>query len=189
VALKFYDFLVPTQRRDFSTALIEVVSYSLMNWVLFASLFAVRKAANPTALGFRSEVALLAFLFGTPSFLALMFYYIKTWRWVRRLFRPVGIRITDPAPTAWDHFFREGLSCYIIFHLKSKEMIGASYDKDSFATTYPDIQEIYVEELWVIDPVTREFIKPANNTKGVIIKLDDCDYIEMYVRPPAEVKP
>jgi len=87
------------------------------------------------------------------------------------LFRPIGIRVTDPAPTAWDHFFRDGLACHIVFHLKSKDIIGAAYGKDSFATTYPDIQEIYVEELWVIDPVTRAFIKPANNTKGAIIKL------------------
>jgi len=67
VAIKFYDFLVPTQRRDFGAALIEIVSYSLLNWVLFAGFFAIRKATTPTALEFRSGIALLMYLFGTPS--------------------------------------------------------------------------------------------------------------------------
>jgi len=170
------------------------VSYSLVDWVLFASLLSVR-AATPTALRFDSGLALLAYLFVIPSLLALTIYYVKSWRWVHRLFGRIGIRVTDPAPTAWDHFFRDGLGCYIVFHLTSKEVIGAACGAESFATAYPDIQEIYVEQLWVIDPETRRFIKPVANTKGAIIKLDDCDYIEMFVTSPesaaqlGEVKP
>lgn len=187
MALKFYDFLVPTQRRDFSAALIEIVSYSLLNWVLFAGLFAIRRAAAPTSLEFGSGIALIAYLFGTPVALTLLIYYLRTWRWVRSLFAPLGIRITNPSPTAWDHFFQEGLSCYIVFHLKSKEILGAAFHKSSFATAYPDTQQIYVEQLWVIDPTTRQFIQPIANTKGAIIKLDDCDYIEMFATQTEQV--
>lgn len=43
------------------------------------------------------------------------------------------------------------------------------------------MQQIYVEQLWVIDPTTRRFIHPIANSRGAIIKLDDCDYIEMFM--------
>ncbi len=189
MALKFYDIFVPTQRRDFGAALIEIVSYSLMNWALFARFFTVRNATTPAALEFRSGAVLLVYLFVTPVLLALIVYYAKTWDRLRAALAHVGLRVLAPAPTAWDHFFEEGLSCYIIFHLKSKDILGAVFHKDSFATAYPDIQQVYVEQLWVIDPATRRFIQPVANSKGAIIKLDDCDYIEMFAAQPAQVNP
>jgi len=126
----------------------------------------------------------MMYLFGAPVLLALVIYYMKASRKLRSLLTRLNIRITDPSPTAFDHFFQEGLSCYIVFHLKSKETLGATFHKNSFATAYPDTQQIYVEQLWVIDPVTRHFIQPMTNTKGAIIKLDDCDYIEMFTTQP-----
>jgi len=126
VALKFYDFLVPTQRRDFGAALIEIVSYSLTNWVLFSNILAVRNAATPTTLQFGSGIALMMYLFGAPVLLALVIYYMKASRKLRSLLTRLNIRITDPSPTAFDHFFQEGLSCYIVFHLKSKETLGGT---------------------------------------------------------------
>ena len=35
VAIKTFDLLIPTQRRDFGVELVQLVSYSLFNWVLF----------------------------------------------------------------------------------------------------------------------------------------------------------
>jgi len=86
----------------------------------------------------------------------------------------------NPIPTAWDEFFLEERACYILFHLKSKEVIGGAFGQSSAATLSPGSQQIYVERIWVVDPETKEFIQEESRTMGGIIKIEDCDYIEMF---------
>lgn len=185
VAVKAFDLLIPSERRDFGAELIQLVSYSLFNWVLFARLLTISKAMNPAELEFGSLAARIGYVFVCPVILALIAYYLRSSQILRRLLTRLRIHLVDPMPTAWDHFFKSGQSCYIIFHLKSKDIIGAAFHGRSFATAYPDLQEIYVEELWVVDAVTRRFVQRVTNTKGAIIKMDDCDYIEMYATEPS----
>jgi len=86
VAIKIYDLLIPTERRDFGAALIEVVSYSLFNWVLFASLLTVHNATDPSVLDFRSWGAFgswgarIVYVFLSPAVLALLVYYLRNTR-------------------------------------------------------------------------------------------------------------
>jgi len=187
-AIKVYDLLIPTERRDFGAALIELVSYSLFNWVLFAWLLSIHNAANPGVLEFSSGLVRIVYVFITPAALALLIYFLRSTGWIRRALRRLHVNVVSPMPTAWDEFFSRGEGCYIVFHLKSQEVVGARFDTRSFATTYPGPQELYVEELWVIDAATRQFIKPVANTKGVIIKLDDCDFMEMFAGTPPQLQ-
>ncbi|MGH2345135.1 MAG: DUF6338 family protein [Chloroflexota bacterium] len=184
VAIKVFDLLIPTERRDFGAALIEVVSYSLTNWVLFAWLLAEHDSTNPAVLDFSSGFRRIVYVFFTPAVLALLVYFLRNTGGVRRALRKVGVNVLSPMPTAWDAFFSRRDASYIVFHLKSKELVGALFDRQSFSTAWPGPQEVYVEQLWVINPVTRQFIKPVANTKGAIIKLDDCDFIEMFAGTP-----
>ena len=74
----------------------------------------------------------------------------------------------------------EERACYILFHLKSKEVVGGAFGKSSAATLSPGSQQIYVERIWVVDSETKEFIQEESRTMGGIIKIEDCDYIEMF---------
>jgi|GEM_PF-1983001 len=192
VAVKVYDLLIPTERRDFGASLIEVVSYSLFNWVLFAWLLTVHDAADPSVLDFGgSWWARIAYVFVSPALLALLVYAFR-----RRQFGPVNwaldrlhVSIVHPMPTAWDEFISRREPCFMLFHLKSKDLVGARFSTDSFATTWPGPQQVYVEELWIVNPNTRAFVRRAPNTKGAIIKLEDCDFVEMYTGQPLRPLP
>ena len=162
VAIRAYDLLIPAERRDFGAALIEVVSHSLLNWVLFAPLLAVPNATNPGVLEFGSALARFGYVFVAPVVLAIATYYFRTARprILRRLLKILRINIVDPMPTAWDEFFARGEPCYMLFHLKSKETIGGVFSTRSFATAYPGPQELYVEQLWIIDEANQEICQP-----------------------------
>jgi hypothetical protein len=184
VAIKVYDLLIPTERRDFGAALIEVISYSLFNWALFAWLLSAHNVANPAVLEFGSGFLRFVYIAITPAALALLAYYLRSTRWVRGFLRGLHLTAVSPMPTAWDEFFSRPEACYIVFHLKSKDLVGAKFDTQSFATSWPGPQEVYVEELWLLDPNTRQFLRPIANTKGAILKLDDCDYMELFAGTP-----
>jgi hypothetical protein len=61
-----------------------------------------------------------------------------------------------PIPTAWDHAFgRRKENYFILFHLKSGVKFGGFYGKSSFVSTFPNEQEIYVEEVWQIEGIVK----------------------------------
>ena len=94
-------------------------------------------------------------------------------QWLRRLTRST----THPIPLSWDYIFSRGESLWMIFHLKNGKMVGGYFSSGSFASGYPDTQEIYVQEMWSLDEFGK-FKKKIDRTAGGYIKAEDCDFIE-----------
>ncbi len=180
VALQFYDAIVPGERRNFGESTIQLIAYSLFDYVILSgALLYSAKAGTPW---FVAIVARLIYFIIAPVAIVLAFYYLritrpKWWRWV---LQRLHVQVPSPIPTAWDRFFLEERGCYILFHMKSKEIIGGAFGGSSAATLHPNSQQVYVEQMWIVDPSTQAFVQKKARTMGGIIKMDDCDYIEMF---------
>lgn len=75
------------------------------------------------------------------------------------------------------------------FYFKSGERLGGFYGENSFSTSFPNTQQIYVEEIYELDEQGRfpEQDKEAEpNNGGAIINREDCQYIEFLEVPEAE---
>ena len=113
VAMKVYDLMVPSERRNFGDALIEVVSFSMVN--LAFSFWVLAEINKPE---FRSihpiwyYVLTFAVIFIAPTALAVGARKLLTSKILRG-------RVLHPTPTGWDYFFGKGQACWMLFHLKS----------------------------------------------------------------------
>lgn len=84
-----------------------------------------------------------------------------------------------PYNTAWDYFFLQRKSCFMLIHLKDDNMIGGYYGENSYASTYPDEQSVYLEKVYKINP-DGTFGKEIQDSFGLVISKDDCKYIEFF---------
>ena len=84
-----------------------------------------------------------------------------------------------PDPLAWDYFFRQGHSCFVLVHLKDGKVIGGLYNGESFASSYPESQDIYLGEVWKVDEQGR-FQSRIDATMGALVNHGVIDYLEFY---------
>lgn len=81
-------------------------------------------------------------------------------------------KMLHPMPTGWDYFFDKSQGCWMLFHLKSGAKIGGIFGKNSFASSFPDEQEVYVQEIWRVDERGR-FVERVQGTAGAVIKREE----------------
>jgi hypothetical protein len=63
--------------------------------------------------------------------------------------------------------------------LNNNRVIGGLYGYDSFASSYPEKEDLYLEEVWKIDN-DGKFVEKIANTKGVLINYNSIEYIELF---------
>lgn len=173
VSLKVYDLLIPNQRRDISKSVYEIVAFSALNFAVFFWLIELInqpefRTSNPFIFYFSLSLIFLAFPAAWP------FLYIKLydWEWFAK-------NVVDLSPTAWDYHFRCKQTYWVIVHLKDKRKIGGLFGLNSYASTYPNEEQVYLEEVWKLDSDGR-FLKKIDRTKGIIILKEDILAIEFF---------
>jgi hypothetical protein len=67
----------------------------------------------------------------------------------------------------------------MLIHIKDGRIIGGLYGPDSFASSYPEKEDIYLQETWKIDG-NGKFLKKIADTKGLLINPDTIEYIELF---------
>lgn len=105
-----------------------------------------------------------------------------TW-WQRRR-RPARYHST---PTAWDHLFRRSGPCFVRMRLRDGAWVGGWYGSRSYATSYPQAPEIYLESAWLMKP-DGSFVRPVRDSAGIHIRAADTDVLEL-LSPPAAAPP
>jgi hypothetical protein len=171
ITMKVYDLIVPAERRNFGEAVVDVVSYSIINLALFGWwLLPLVSSRAPEWYG----ASVYAVLFVTPAVLGVLAVGLRQLPFLRG-------KLVHPTPTGWDHFFGQGQPCWILFHLQSGRKIGGYYGAGSLASSYPQPPEVYVEEVWELDEQLR-FRDRKDQTLGLIIAREDCEFIELFVK-------
>lgn len=184
ITVQTYDLIVPSERRNFGESFVDIIAYSFV--VLAIAVWPFLLVVNNRAaivtnvsttvyyLLFALSLALIFFVF--PVGVAVMYHWVRT----RDYFRG---RIVQPSPTGWDRFFGEEPTCFVLFHLKSEEVLGGFYGGKSSASSYPQAQQVHIEEVWDLDDDYR-FVRKRPNTAGAIINKEDCNVIELFFEKP-----
>ena len=173
VSLKVYDLLVPGETRDFSRAFFDALSYSALNFVILL----------PVA----SSILSSSFLqrhrpFGAITLIVILLLAALLWPigYVRLTsWRPVASRIVHPIRKPWDYVFGKRQSFWIIVHLKDGRRVGGKFDADSFASSSPAEEQIYLEEVWALDDASN-FEAPIPRSKGIIVMRTEIAAIEFF---------
>jgi Family of unknown function (DUF6338) len=179
ITTKVYDLLAPGERRTLGEAIIEIIAWSfilLMFWFWpFVLLYQYSDSLSMWLRYLIAFVLTVLAVFVTPILAAYLIYTVRHRGFVRGLAKGSS---SHPSPTSWDWFFSEKANNYYIkFHLKTGENLGGYYGENSFATSFPNKQEVYIEEAWHLDE-DGKFTEPIEGTKGAFVSREDCTLVQ-----------
>lgn len=90
---------------------------------------------------FLFAVVVFLIVFVSPILLTVVYHRIRTSDFLSG-------EVVHPSPTGWDWFFGQApRRNWILFHMKSGEVVGGFYGERSSASSYPTPQQVYVEEV------------------------------------------
>jgi hypothetical protein len=179
IATKIYDILAPGERQGFGEAIIDILAWSfilMLFWFWpFAALYQYSELLSTGSRYLIAFVLTILAVFVTPPLAAYLLFRVRNRGYLRGLAKGVS---SHPSPTSWDWFFSENANNYYVrFHLKTGERLGGYYGENSFATSFPHKQEVYIEEEWHLDE-DGKFTEPIEGTKGTIVNREDCSLVQ-----------
>lgn len=176
VSLRVWDLLVPGERRGLDNSLIEVVSYSALNFAALSWLITPLLNGSLGSLASYVSVALILVVF--PATWPFLWKWLRTREWITRF-------TVHPVSRPWDYVFSKREPAWIIVHLKNGSVVGGRYDNQSFASSWPASEQIFLEELWVLN-AKRAFVSPVERSRGAIVLSSEILAIEFFSYLPED---
>lgn len=174
IANRVYALRCPSPKTDWEKAVLEPIACSVVNlviwfWLVIPILRTPFESVDEWKL---TWVGLLVCLV-SPTCLALFWYWLR----VSVLSQRFGM--DHPTPRGWDYFLSENRQFWVLFHLKNGKMVGGYFGAKSFASTYPQEPEIYVEQVWRVCEHGK-FVEVVEGTAGAVFRQSDWDRIEFF---------
>ncbi|MGA9917608.1 MAG: DUF6338 family protein, partial [Paraburkholderia sp.] len=159
--------------KDSASQVMEAVAYSCINYALlmgpiyWVDSITLWNSHPGLYAAFCAIVLLIA-----PIGWALLYKTLRETDFVRRAL---------PHPTAkpWDYVFGKGDTYWVIVTLKNGCKIAGRYDTESFASSAPAREQLYLEETWVLND-DGGFERPRVDTAGIMIWSEEMVDIEFF---------
>ncbi|MEU0166168.1 DUF6338 family protein [Streptomyces iakyrus] len=85
-------------------------------------------------------------------------------------------------PTAWDHMFRDRGGAFVRVRLKDGTWVGGWYGGKSYASSYPQGPELYLESSYRM-AADGSFLARVESTRGLYVRGEDIDILELLAPP------
>jgi uncharacterized protein DUF6338 len=171
-----YRLIMPARALEWGDALLQALFYSTINFIVLLPLivWAAGDSANgasPVLFWFAAILVLIAFPVVWPVSLRALF----KWKWL-------SSKIQVPYPTAWDYFFDFREPVFVLVHLNNGARIGGYWGPKSYAGSFPNDGDIYVEAVYRIDEMGK-FAEPIPDTRGMLLRRTEYSYVELFTVP------
>jgi hypothetical protein len=173
VSLKTYSLLVPAEHRDSASQVMDAVAYSCVNYaLLLVPIYWVDSIEL-----WESQPALyLAFavvvLLAAPIGWAFLYKWLRGTPFFRR-------NMPHPTGKPWDYVFGRNIPYWVIVKLNDGSTIAGRYDTESFASSAPAGNQLYLEEAWVLN-ADGGFERARHDTAGIMILSEEMATIEFF---------
>lgn len=173
ISLKTYELLFPRAPKSSADQLIDAVAYSSINYALLLwPLYEIEthgiKELHPTVyILFYVFVLLIA-----PILWACVLRKMRTTKFAQRAM---------PHPTAkpWDYVFGQQKPYWVVVTLKDGRQIAGLYAEESFASSAPAAEQLYLQETWVMSS-GGGFERPRVESAGIMILAPDIVTVEFF---------
>jgi len=176
ISMKVYRLVLPTTKINWNTALIEGLFFSSVTFLILAPF--VYPIINSNWADFlkiiSSSILILIASIGLP----FLFKYLLT-------NTPLSEKLNLPYPKAWDYFFDLRKPCFLLIHLNNDKLIGGYYGINSYATSFPNQGDLYLEAVYKVDE-NGNFKNPIEDSNGLLITKDQYEYIEIFNVPETD---
>lgn len=170
ISLKIYDLLVPNEKRNFSQEFLDAISYSILNFGLL--IFILIPAYYFKLLENVWSFCILAFL--------TLIIFPTLWPILICKIPPQYAKwFMPPAKRLWDWFFLQKQCVWVIVNLKNGGKIGGIFATNSYASSFPLKEQLYLEKVWKLND-KGEFECPIKASKGVILVGDEILSLEFF---------
>lgn len=173
ISIKTYSLLFPGAPRSSSDQLIDAVAYSCFNYaVMLWPIYLVEskniRDTDPSFyVGFYVAVLLIV-----PISLALFLRFIRQLSIVQRL-------VPHPTARPWDYVFGQRRSYWVIVTMKDGKQIAGKYCRNSFTSSAPAPEQIYLEENWVLNE-DGGLERMRSDSAGILILSSEILTIEFF---------
>lgn len=173
ISIKSYELIHPSDEKDSSKRIIEAITYSCLNYALLGlPLYYLLKNSALESLILIWLVSLFSLII-FPVLLTLLFSWLRCLDIVQK-------NAPHPIKKPWDYVFQKRQWYWVIVDLGEGKRIAGKYACDSFASSYPAPEQIYLEECWHLDD-DDSFEKPRGGTAGILITSSEIKTIEFFI--------
>jgi hypothetical protein len=166
ISLKIWGLIHPSQKTQISESLIEAIIFSSFNYIVTIWLsFLVR---DTHFVGIYFVAVMIVF----PVLWPILLKVILNGKFFKK-------RTISLIPKSWDYYFSKRECCFMLIHLNNGKIIGGLYGTDSFASSYPEKEDLYLQEVWKVDEEGK-FIEKISGSKGLLVNYDTIEYIELF---------
>jgi hypothetical protein len=168
VIMKIIRLKVPNKEFLLKDMIFEALAYSLINLALFGwipYLLLVHQSNNWAILAF------IVILTISPIILALGYVKLLDSKLFRNNF---NIQV----PTAWDWYFSKRPLSIVRVHLKDGNEIIGYFGENSYATSFPNDGNIYLEQVYSANE--NGDLVAIRNSDGILISKESYTLIEFY---------
>jgi hypothetical protein len=149
---------------------LSCINYGLQSWILIF-FWKMRWFEEPVYLSLMAVFS----LFIAPTILALTLVKVLDSEWMRSIRE--RFRLAHPVPKAWDRFFRQGKPCWVIATLKDGQVVAGLYGQNSFASSFPAEEDIYLERLCELS-AEGKILRLSMRSLGAIIRMENVRLME-----------
>ena len=174
-----YRLVMPARAVEWGNAVVQGVFYSTVNFALgLPFLYLLVFGYDPLREPLRYTAAAILLLLVLPILWPLLLVRIFK---SKKLARKIQI----PYPTAWDYLFDRREPLFLLVHLNSGALIGGYYGGNSYAGSFPNDGDIYIEAVYGTDEHGK-FGRSIPDTRGVLLRKEQYSFIEFFSVPETE---
>jgi len=190
LATHSFNAVVVRETRDTTRMVVEWVAVSMLFWVIIGPIIGAALLASGWDLGAldtevrsaaTSQAKVNALLLFTG--VAVIVPVLAGWglaRSVRRAGLEDRLGIRPLHPRAWDELFSRGEAAYVIVTLKNGGKIAGYYGPRSFASSYPNPEDLYLEAVVPLDDDDNFTGTSDEHTAGVWIPGAEVRTLELF---------
>lgn len=170
---KIIRYRFPERKESPTKLLLDSIFYSCLNYAFFLWLviLSLRYIEPGPQIAWPFFLAWIGIILVGPFLLACLI--------VRLMTKFPALGLLHPIPTAWDYHFGKRRSYWVLVAFKDGSQIGRLYSKSSFASSFPQAQDLYIEQLWEVAKggILRERIE---DSAGAWVDMDNVQTLEFW---------
>ncbi|WP_341767926.1 DUF6338 family protein [Citrobacter portucalensis] len=171
ISMRVYRLFHPSADSDTSKVLIDVVSYSCINFsILLIPIYLIEINNVFISHPVLYYLFYIFVLIIAPVLLPIILLKIRSCEKVKQV-------LPHPIGRSWDYFFSTRQCCWVLVTLKNGKKYGGYYGSQSFASNSPEPEQIYLEKHWALDD-DGDFDHELTDTLGIIILTNEIESVE-----------
>lgn len=173
IAMKTYELLTPSRYIDSSKQIIDAITYSCINYsILLFPIYYLETSdlKHSSKNGYVLCWSLILFL--APVLWVYLWKVIRHSEWAQKF-------IPHPVQKPWDFVFSKRKCYWVIITLKDNNKIAGKFCENSFASSAPAEEQIYIEQEWILNE-DGGFEREANGSCGILVLSSEIRSVEFY---------